>query len=493
MTMAELVIQSFNVKGLKEFEKRSEVFTWINKKQPNILLLQETHTNKNKEENWFTSWGNRNMFFSHGGNRAKGVCTCFKGDLNFKLHREMKDQDGRILILDTEINKTRLTIVNIYAPNEDTPVFFENIFAMLENFNNEHVIFGGDLNLVFDLKIDKKGGKWSTHFKCRNKLSEFMVKNGFIDIWRRDHPTTKAYTWKSYKKPIVYCRLDYLLTTYSISKEITKSKIHPGFRSDHNLIEIYIKKVEEQRGPGFWKLNCELLENLNYIEIVNNCIDNCELENPDTSNSLLWDTMKCRIRGVSVKFSTRLKREKKLRIKNIESEIISLEMECVNDLNVDINMKEIQQLKSELESMIKVETKGAEIRSKTQYYEQGEKSTKYFYSLEKSNAEKKHIKILEKDNGEIITDMHAILEEEVNFYEELYKSRCNSNNASVEENDMYNMFLCDEDLYKDVVLEDIDIKFEEQVLKEVIDSFKTGKSPGSDGLPIEFIKHFGQR
>jgi len=487
--VVELNIQSFNVKGLKEFEKRSEIFSWINKKQPNILLLQETHSNKNKEENWYTSWGNRNMFFSHGGTRAKGVCTCFKGNINFKLHKQKSDRDGRVLILDTEINNTRITIVNIYAPNEDIPTFFEDVFIMLENFDNEHIIFGGDLNLVFDLKMDKKGGKATTHFKCRNILSDYMDKKGLIDIWRRDHPTMKAYTWKSYKKPFVHCRLDYLLTTYNMSKEIAKSTIHMGFRSDHNLIEIRFKKTDDKRGPGFWKLNCALLENQRYIETINKCIENCDIDNPDTSSSLLWDTMKCRVRGASVKFSARLKRERNVRTKELEEEILSLDKLIENDTNVDYNVNEVQRLKYELEGIVKNERKGAEIRSKSQYYEYGEKSTKYFYSLEKSNAEKKHIKILEKDNGECIVDTFEILEEEVNFYENLYKSNVN-NMTSTDVGNAYNMFLNDEELYKDVEIEDIDIKFEESVLKEIVDSFSLGKSPGSDGLPIEFYQTF---
>jgi len=483
----ELIIRSYNVKGLKESDKRNEVFLWIKKSEPNILLLQETHSSKTKEFEWQNSWGSRDIFFSHGGTRAKGVCICFSNKTKYKLISQMKDRDGRILILDIEINSIRYTIANIYAPNEDTPGFFENVFTLLECFTNENVVLGGDMNLVFNLAMDKKGGKATTHFKCRERLLEYMKEHDFIDIWRRDHPNTKTFTWKSYKKPFIHCRLDHILTTHNLAKYVTNSKIDIGFRSDHNPIDIKIKYLENKRGPGFWKLNCTLLENEGYIESIKTCINNCELDNPGTSKGLLWDTMKCRVRGTSVKFSSWLKRERIKHIKNLQDRLLHLKIVCENDTHNETNAKEIQRLTLELENHIKTECKGAEIRSKSQYYELGEKNSKFFYSLEKKNGEKKHITILENDSGEIITDSSAILEEEVKYYENLYKSQYVSNQDCIDAEDE---FLSNTDKYKNIVLDDLDITFDAEKLKDIVYSFKSGKSPGSDGLPIEFYRTF---
>ena len=51
-----------------------------------------------------------------------------------------------------------MTLVNIYAPNNDDPFFFENVFNHLLTFECEETILGGDFNLVLDVQKDKKGG-----------------------------------------------------------------------------------------------------------------------------------------------------------------------------------------------------------------------------------------------------------------------------------------------------------------------------------------------
>ena len=43
-------------------------------------------------------------------------------------------------------------------------------------------------------------------------------------------------------------------------------------------------------------------------------------------------------------------------------------------------------------------------RSKMKWFELGEKTTKYFFNLEKNNYEKKLIREVELENGEIISD-----------------------------------------------------------------------------------------
>ena len=65
-------------------------------------------------------------------------------------------QEVRFLMMnDDDVN---MTLANIYAPNEDNPAFFEDLFNRLSDFNCDDIVIGGDFNLVFDLEKDKKGG-----------------------------------------------------------------------------------------------------------------------------------------------------------------------------------------------------------------------------------------------------------------------------------------------------------------------------------------------
>lgn len=65
-------------------------------------------------------------------------------------------QEVRFLMMnDDDVN---MTVANIYAPNEDNPAFFQDLFYRLSDFNCDDIVIGGDFNLVFDLEKDKKGG-----------------------------------------------------------------------------------------------------------------------------------------------------------------------------------------------------------------------------------------------------------------------------------------------------------------------------------------------
>ena len=67
-------------------------------------------------------------------------------------------------------------------------------------------------------------------------------------------------------------------------------------------------------------------------------------------------------------------------------------------------------------------------RSKMKWFEQGEKPTKYFFNLEKSNYEKKLIRQAKLDNEEIISNPTQVLKEIEDFYSIMYTSKISSDN-----------------------------------------------------------------
>ena len=67
-------------------------------------------------------------------------------------------------------------------------------------------------------------------------------------------------------------------------------------------------------------------------------------------------------------------------------------------------------------------------RSKIKWFELGEKPTKYFFNLEKNNYEKKLIREVVLENGEIISDPVQVNKEIEVFYQNMYTSKTNGNN-----------------------------------------------------------------
>ena len=140
---------------------------------------------------------------------------------------------------------------------------------------NDNRIIGWDFNLILNSEIDKKKSSATT----TNKRSQILINNWMeetelADIWRFQHPDSHKYTWYRKNPQPVFCRLDFFLVSYGITGNITKSAIHPAYKSDYSLVSIIFKPFLNPRGRGFWKLNGSHLKDIEYINRVKITIQN---------------------------------------------------------------------------------------------------------------------------------------------------------------------------------------------------------------------------
>ena len=80
----------------------------------------------------------------------------FDNNFQFNILKCYTDPQGRYIIVDVETEEKILTLVNIYAPNRDDPIFFRGISGKMLSFECDLIVFGGDFNLVCDVEQDKK-------------------------------------------------------------------------------------------------------------------------------------------------------------------------------------------------------------------------------------------------------------------------------------------------------------------------------------------------
>jgi len=57
------------------------------------------------------------------------------------------DPEGRFIIADVETEDRIMTLVSVYAPNEDNPTYFKHLTEKLCSFECDFIVFGGDFNL----------------------------------------------------------------------------------------------------------------------------------------------------------------------------------------------------------------------------------------------------------------------------------------------------------------------------------------------------------
>ena len=108
--------------------------------------------------------------------------------------KTVSDPKGRFIIVDIKTESKTLTLANIYAPNNDDPFFFENVFKHLLTFEREEIILVGDFNLVLDVQKDKTGGNPVTHEKSLQKVKYIIDSLDLTDIWLFLNADTKRFT-----------------------------------------------------------------------------------------------------------------------------------------------------------------------------------------------------------------------------------------------------------------------------------------------------------
>ena len=84
---------------------------------------------------------------------------------------------------------------------------------------------------------------------------------------------------------------------------------------------------------------------------------------------------------------------------------------------------EVLRVKQELELITIGKAKGAQIRSRIKWIEEGERNTAFFFNLEKSYFKKKNMSRIVNDDDEVITNQSDILNELATFYTNLYNQK----------------------------------------------------------------------
>ena len=246
------------------------------------------------------------------------------------------------------------------------------------------------------------------------------------------------------------------------------------------------------QGSGIWKFNNSLLNNQDYLNLINKVITEEKLKyalpvyNLDyirdnnvtfsVDDDIFLETLFLRIRGETVKFSKFLKKKEKVLESNLKNDIAWLE----SNVN-ESNMKLLDDKKAELESIRKEKIKGYITRARIQWLDQGEKPTSFFCKLESKQFTEKTIRKLQLDNGFIINDQKMILKEVQKYYTNLFKEKETFSDFNLAKNITGNKVNQKNDIGKNISVME---------LGAVLKKMKNNKSPGIDGLSSEFFKVF---
>ena len=175
------------------------------------------------------------------------------------------------------------------------------------------------------------------------------------------------------------------------------------------------------RGKDFWKFNNSLTRNAKYVEKIENQIFETLRtldQNKITDKHLRWEYLKYEIRKFTMNFSKNLVKEENKDRNFLEKELKTLEK---NLTNFQTNQNYVE-CKQKLQNIYTIKVNGIRIRSKCNWYKNGEKSTKFFLNLEKYRATQGCLRTITVNKNEL-KGYQQINDALYNFYQTPFKEK----------------------------------------------------------------------
>ena len=504
MKTVELVsIFSQNCRGLKNVQKRRDLFQYIRTRRYNIACLQDVHIDRDMLSYVESEWGYRLVLSAKESITAsRGFMILINNNFPCDIGRTLIDPNGNFIIMELKMSDKTLTLASIYGPNDDRPQFYKILRKNIIDFNNDNVVICGDWNLVLDPEIDTENYRHINNPNARQEVLKFIDEDQYIDIFRFINDD-KGLTWRRLNPEKKQARLDFFLISEENFQYCYDCKVLPGYRTDHSGIILKLKLSQNEKGRSYWKFNNSLLRNTDYINLVKKSIgevletykvrgnhtNNYQNKNDEKytiNDQLLLEMILVAIRGETIKYSSRRKKESVKQETQLEEDIQKLEHDISENLE-NTNSDKITSLnekKKQLYEIRKHKLEGVMLRSRCRYEDLGEKPTSYFLNLEKRNFTNKVITKIIDDDKEY-TSTEEILNSQTMYYKTLYSEKINIDDNPIEtilgENKLK---LNDQDTNS---LEG-EIKYSE--LAVALKNMKNSKTPGSDGFTAEFFKFF---
>ncbi len=398
-----LNLLSWNVRGLNSPVKRGKVYAHLKKLGAEIVFLQETHIKTTTKFSIKAPWMSQ-VYQSNFSTKARGVAIIIKKYVPFIHKQTIRDVNGRYLVVCGEINSLPITLVNVYGPNFDDPLFFENVFKIIPDFMHSQVIMAGDYNCVLNARLDTHPRRTITS-KSAGVLSNYMQKLNLIDSWRVLHPSDHDFSFYSSVHK-TYSRIDFFLIDSRLLQHVVSTEYHNRLLSDHAPVSLNLN-IKYSRGNYSWKFDNMLLNDDKFCEYLSKKFTLFLETNDkgDVSDSVLWETMKAVIRGDIIAYQSAKNRENRAKLSEIDTHMTNLESEY-RSTSCETTLTTLSEI--------------------------GDKPQKLLARQLKQSQATRAIHKIKLNNGKIIVNPKEINCCFADFFKEVYESKCQTSQEAIE-------------------------------------------------------------
>ena len=481
---------TLNVRGLNSVRKISVVLESV--KDLDIVGLQETHfTSAAHAADFhaiFSKYFEIYCSYASPEDPMAGIALLINRKLVGNVESIILDLPGRALAIKYVIGPAHLYVSCIYVPaSPDTranflQLFHDNMSATVW-FNAHALLFLGDYNLVEDPSLDRSGAAYDRQVGL-DQLLEIKETFRVLDPFRYKNPIEKIYTFFSNPHG-TQSRIDRIYCSQNMADFLTSYRTRTVNLSDHAvmIVRFSLKFLSIRYGPSYYKLNTLLLND----NIVQNYITQRLSEFNFAAQDLIheWESLKFSLKRFFQLHQRNKAIERKRERLSLEGNIRICKETLQRDPTSAVCKTQLKLLQRELEYLNNFYVRQCLHNSHYRDILNDRISLSTAKSFQKRSCESRYFYALTDRNGHLLTDSKDILQEVREQYISVFTAEpCN--------HEMQQRFLRDETIPRLTEEErsDIDMNLSADEIRSAILSFERGKTPGSDGLPVDLYVMF---
>lgn len=205
-----LKVVSFNVNGILNLTKRAKILSKLRKEGTHVASLQETHLSEIEHEKLKRGSFKHVFYSSYKSGHRRGSAILVSNQVQYEHILEVKDKEGRYVMITGRIDGLMVTLFSIYAPPGSDWTFYKKLFDLMSTEAQGVLICGGDMNIRLS-KMESSTSNLGNNKRMVNKIISIMKEIGIIDVWRELNSTGRDYTYFSAPQS-TYSRIDYFFT-----------------------------------------------------------------------------------------------------------------------------------------------------------------------------------------------------------------------------------------------------------------------------------------
>ena len=361
-------------------------------------------------------------------------------------------------------------------------IFFDDVCEWVDP--SVPTVLCGDFNAVFDRVADRVGSDPDdTARESSVALAHLFSSCCVTDIWRYLHPSTNSFTW-SRRNGLFASRIDLIGCSHAWISSVSGCDILSFPFSDHCALSFSVSVPDAiPLGPGLWKLNTSILQESDYISLITGFWSLWRVRTfafPTLAE--WWDAGKAEIKRLTMDYC-----RNRAKVKGAERDLLSRLVTFLKeklDSGATYCLAPYQSALSNLGKLDLEIARGAQIRSRVRWTEEGEASSAYFFRLVKKQNADRLVAALRQPDGTVVNSAPDLVECFSQFYSDLFSAEPVDPGArdallsnvtvrlSVEECNVCEGALTAEECFT------------------ALQGMARRKTPGCDGLPMEFYHTF---